>query len=562
MQGKKIISLTLASFMLFGQSSFALEMNNDMKGIKAVPISMEITSENEAGVIPAKEMQSEGELVHYNVKIPKVEGLNNSAYQKQINDIIMNRAMEDIENVEMQAEELSAKAQAENWEWRPFDIVIDFQVRSSGNILSFIVNSYSYTGGANGITRVDCYNIDTVQNENIALKDLFKENTDYKNIINKQISAQIEEQKKLEEKTYFEGEEGFTTISDLQDYCIEGSDLVIIFPKYSIAPGYMGIIEFTIPLESLKGMLKNPEYWEIDSTNQESGAIKSPYFSPFSGTVKEIKDFAGDEGSKIVLLENQEGVLANFIISDHTYILDEDEIRVGSNITGYFKTDAPILMIYPAQYNAEVITADDSEQNVKVDIFDKEYISSDKSLKLNISDDTEIFSREGEKFEGNLANKKLIVTYDISTKSIPAQTVPTKIIVLGEDTSAGRQTQTEKFSNESLLNIIVRNEKIKAPSAYIDENSTIMVPLRAIAEALGFEVKWNGDTQSVMIGEDISFSVDKDRYMDMKNSPIELGTVPALVEGTTYVPLEFFPRVMGMSNVFAEEGRIVIDNVE
>ena len=80
-------------------------------------------------------------------------------------------------------------------------------------------------------------------------------------------------------------------------------------------------------------------------------------------------------------------------------------------------------------------------QNIKVDKFDSDLVSGDKTLKLKLSDETEIEWLNGikifffvkptpEQLADLIANKKLIVFYGATTKSIPAQTTPTKIIVL------------------------------------------------------------------------------------------------------------------------------------
>jgi hypothetical protein len=87
------------------------------------------------------------------------------------------------------------------------------------------------------------------------------------------------------------------------------------------------------------------------------------------------------------------------------------------------------------------------DQIVKYDVFDKDLISSDKSLKLNISDKTEIISQDGKAFEGELANRKLVVLYGVSSKSIPAQTNPSKVIVLFEKPAAPIVSPTEQKPN-------------------------------------------------------------------------------------------------------------------
>jgi len=68
-------------------------------------------------------------------------------------------------------------------------------------------------------------------------------------------------------------------------------------------------------------------------------------------------------------------------------------------------------------------------QNVKVDHFNSELVSSDGQLRLNLSPYTQIVLTNGQPFSGTLRNRNLIVIYGTATKSIPAQTTPYRIIV-------------------------------------------------------------------------------------------------------------------------------------
>jgi hypothetical protein len=297
---------------------------------------------------------------------------------------------------------------------------------------------------------------------------------------------------------------------------------------------------------------------EASPLKMELLSLEKFKFGSFTGKVKTVTDFEGVEGSKFVLVESSDGSEANIIISKDTYILNNAAIAVGSVITGYFDANAPMIMIYPAQYNAEVVVADNKDQCIKVDIFDKDLLSSDQFLKLNISDATEIILQDGTAFKGELANRKLVVTYGASTKSIPAQTTPDKIIVLFEKETAS----TNQLGDVSVMNIIVNNKKIEAPAAYTDVKGNVMVPLRAIAEALGYDVTWNNELQRAFLGKDISLSIGSDSYTYMKMAPIQLGTAPTIVEGRTFVPLSFFKEVTRMNNAYVFESQIVIDNEE
>lgn len=308
----------------------------------------------------------------------------------------------------------------------------------------------------------------------------------------------------------------------------------------------------------------NRDVIEINMELEEEIKINMGYFT---GKVKEIREFDDEQGTKSVLVENEDGQLANFIISDDTYILDNTKIEVGNILTGFYDKNLPMIMIYPSQYKAEIIVVEKEGLNVKLDMFNEDLISSDNSLKLNISDDTKILLQDGTVFKNDLKNRNLIVVYGVSTRSIPAQTSPSKVIVLFED----KEQVEDKVEDEEVVNImndvssmelIVEGKRIDAPSAYRNQEGTVMLPLRAIAEALGYEVTWQGETQSVMIGKGISLTIGKDYYTYMKTTPIKLGTAPEIFESKTYVPLNFFREVLKMNNAYVFEGQIVIDNSE
>jgi hypothetical protein len=313
---------------------------------------------------------------------------------------------------------------------------------------------------------------------------------------------------------------------------------------------------FAANLEELKPINDLGQNKDIMPISIKLNASEKYYFYSFSGKVKEIADFNAVKGSKIVLVEDKAGGIANIIISKDTYVLNNADIVVGSEITGYYDANAPMITIYPAQYSAEVVVVEGKYQNVKVDHFDKDLVSSDKELKLNISDTTEITLQDGTAFSGVLDDRNLVVTYGITTRSIPAQTNPTKIVVLFEKADA-------VIGDVSKMDTVVNNKKIEAPAAYVNEKGTVMVPIRAIAEALGYDVIWNNEQRSIELGnKGISFKIGEDSYLYLKTAPIQLGTAPEIKEGSTYVPISYFRDVLRMNNAYVFEAQIVIDNEE
>lgn len=99
----------------------------------------------------------------------------------------------------------------------------------------------------------------------------------------------------------------------------------------------------------------------------------------------------------------------------------------------------------------------------------------------------------------------------------------------------------------------------------------IMVPLRAVAEKLGFEVIWNGDGSiflddgtmhsTITLGEDLYQVTTSVEGMEGMSAPFSLGMAPYAVNGITYVPLGLFDALLGSQQgaVTLEDGVICLD---
>jgi hypothetical protein len=168
--------------------------------------------------------------------------------------------------------------------------------------------------------------------------------------------------------------------------------------------------------------------------NQNGGGKMKKYGS-FSGRVTMIQDYlvGSDEEKgcfKLMSLLGGDGSIVNFVISPTTYFLDRVMVSVGDTVTGFYDVNVPVILIYPPQYQALVIVKDNAYQNVKVDYFNSQLVSSDGQLQLNISNYTHVLLQNDQPFTLNPANRNLLVVYGSATFSIPAQTTPYKIIVL------------------------------------------------------------------------------------------------------------------------------------
>lgn len=158
-------------------------------------------------------------------------------------------------------------------------------------------------------------------------------------------------------------------------------------------------------------------------------------FGSFSGILTKIEDFFTGDGAtagcnKLFTVQNGEGSTVNFVVTPATYFVDHVMMTAGNTVTGFYNANAPVPMIYPPQYQAVVMARAAQNQNVKVDFFDSQLVSSDGTLKLTISPFTQILLENDQAFQGYPANRNLIAIYGTVTMSIPAQTIPYRIIVM------------------------------------------------------------------------------------------------------------------------------------
>lgn len=107
------------------------------------------------------------------------------------------------------------------------------------------------------------YHIDKTTGEIASLKDLFKEGADYITPISENIKEQMREQMQADEsKVYWVdskeemGHQFESVKADQNFYVNQDGQIVICFDEYEVAPGYMGLVEFTVDEEAVAAVRK------------------------------------------------------------------------------------------------------------------------------------------------------------------------------------------------------------------------------------------------------------------------------------------------------------------
>ncbi|WP_186445652.1 stalk domain-containing protein [Paenibacillus cremeus] len=248
----KLMRLSLAGSLLLAglplSSAYAATATATPSApVNAVPISIKLTDASSV-TVTTKEIKDSKTNLKVNLQIPVIQGLKDQPYADQVNDTIERNAMKDVDAWTKEADDAAAKAKAAGFDLRPFELTITYKVTKGKDaagteVLSLVVTSCTATGGT-GMPRLSFYNIvNGEQASPFELSSLFGDN--YKELINKQIAAQIAEQPDKYFKDAFKG------ISDTQGFYIDNNEAVIVFDKYSIAPGVSGTPEFRIALPQL-----------------------------------------------------------------------------------------------------------------------------------------------------------------------------------------------------------------------------------------------------------------------------------------------------------------------
>ena len=133
-----------------------------------------------------------------------------------------------------------------------------------------------------------------------------------------------------------------------------------------------------------------------------------------------------------VTVEDMDGNTVNFMINPSTYVVDFTTLRVGMLCTFWYRTDAPVPLIYPPQYNAVVVAEDLGSRMVDVSFYNNMLLNEEQTLQLNLDGSVALRTTNNQYFQGNPANHNLVVIYTSSTRSIPAQTTPRQVVVLCE----------------------------------------------------------------------------------------------------------------------------------
>jgi hypothetical protein len=259
----------------------------------------------------------------------------------------------------------------------------------------------------------------------------------------------------------------------------------------------------------------------------------------FTGVIKEIEK--GNNEIRVTL-ENKDEMIMILRITDESLLFNsgttksikKTDLKKGATVEAYYDKNKPMILIYPAQVTPEIVILKDKDVfgEVKIAKFDKDYLSLDGELKLNLSKDTILLNQQGKEIkEKGLQGKELAVFYHATTRSLPPQTSPSKVIALDYVTEGLPEPETPDISK---VQEIIKND-------HYMKNGVKMIPLRKVAEHLGYHVlsqpKVNG---ALLTLENSSFTIKRGDKMYGYNKSIQSFEISPELKGMkTYVSEDF-----------------------
>ena len=252
----------------------------------------------------------------------------------------------------------------------------------------------------------------------------------------------------------------------------------------------------------------------INETATDKPVEVQKAYTTEAGKITAITTETKEDGEFATITIENEDMGMVFTTSTATVVYDAKDgsiktvkdLKEGMEITAVLPSNSIMTMSIPPMTPSAVGFVMNAEgTTVMTGKFNDELVNEDNTLKLNIAEDTSIVSITGTKnvlTAEDIKGSDALVIYGASTKSIPAQTTPIKVVLL---------------------------PAIETPAA-------TSVALRDTAVEAGFEVKWTSNEAPVVLEKDgVSISVTLGSTAYTVNGEAKTFALPVALENGSMV---------------------------
>lgn len=342
------------------------------------------------------------------------------------------------------------------------------------------------------------------------------------------------------------------------------------------------VITASIPAQAMatKVMVLPQNVPTVDNEADQPVEVQLPQTVRTNAVINEITD--GEFKSILVDKSDDKTSQIALNIDDETIIIKADgtavefkDLKAGDKID-IVHSQAMTFSLPPQTYSYAIIVNNEqvtSPQYIQVDKVETEgdtttITNAGGDLIVRVNKDTEIVPFETKNIvkasdikEGSI----LFGWYDIVTASIPAQATAAKIMLMpekildNENLKINAKIPPVKFEapvmnlNKVIINgetlDLNNNTKLEYSNSFSGDVAHIAIPLRTIAEKLGFTIEWDSTTNTAKLDNGTvktSVTLNNDSYYKESSNVIgltqasSLGIAPTFINGNLYVSAELF----------------------
>ena len=320
-----------------------------------------------------------------------------------------------------------------------------------------------------------------------------------------------------------------------------------------------------------------PEAIEIKETAKESVVSPQQILSPslMYGKITAVTENNGVKSVEVTSYSDEnEKIIVH--VSDKTFVLNAQDglpmdldKRINDHVAVYY---GPMTtMSIPAQSPAICILGNIAADGKFPNYAKVEAVTKGKDGSIVVTTDggsrlvtlgkempiTPHLTKNIVTIEDVQVGSELLLWYDVMALSMPAQANADKAIILRQPVVNADDENNEAVTENTLsvaleaCKITVNQKELAGQKPYKNANGDVMVPVRAVAEALGYEVVWMKGSDNVIVkqgAKSATFTLGNNNYGANKML-VKLNSAPQVKNCTTYVPADFFAQALDVQVV-------------
>ena len=132
--------------------------------------------------------------------------------------------------------------------------------------------------------------------------------------------------------------------------------------------------------------------------------------TPVYGVIQNISPSQNQCCDSMITLLTSNGIV-RFAAGTDTFVIDSARLSPGMSVAAFYDANLPVPLIFPPQYQAVIIARRRQNENVAAGFFNRNLVAA------------------GLPFECSPGGQYLVAFYTATTRSIPPQTTPRRVVV-------------------------------------------------------------------------------------------------------------------------------------